>query len=72
MTKKPIERCLHPVCSPLDEVFPFEYQGGGYFRRKGVLKGVAAEILHGHQAIEWLYAEMTKDPAMEANAELTP
>ena len=52
---------------PLDDVFPFEYQGGGYFRRKGIPKGVTAEILHGQQAIEYLYNELTKDSATEPN-----
>jgi hypothetical protein len=32
--------------------FPYEYSGGGYFRRTGVSKGVTAPILHGMQAIE--------------------
>jgi len=27
----------------LSKLFPFEYQGGGYFRRKGVKKGEKAE-----------------------------
>ena len=67
--RQPTNGCLHFSCSPLDEVFPFDYQGGGYFRRRGVPKGVTAEILHGQQAIEWLYAEMTKNSATEANTE---
>lgn len=45
---------------PLSEVFPFEYQGGGYFRRKGVPKGEVADTLHGQQAIEYIYNEMIK------------
>jgi len=39
----------------LDELFPFEYQGGGYFRMKGVKKGESAPILHGMEAIEYLF-----------------
>jgi len=42
----------------LDELFPFEYKGGGYFRKKGVKKGESAETLHGDQAIEYLYEVM--------------
>ena len=39
---------------PRQDIFPFEYVGGGYFRRKGVPKGTPAEILHGEQAIAYL------------------
>ncbi len=53
----------------VDELFPFEYVGTGYFRLKGVPKGVNATdyatkhgdgvgILHGMQAIEYLYKRM--------------
>lgn len=45
---------------PLRELFPFEYMGGGYFRKRGVPKGVNAEILHGKEAIEYLYKALTK------------
>lgn len=34
--------------------FPFEYVGGGYFRRKGVPKGQTAEMLHGEQVVDAL------------------
>lgn len=37
------------------ELFPFEYKGGGYFRKKGVAVGATAEILHGEEAIKYLY-----------------
>ena len=43
---------------PLSELFPFEYMGGGYFRQKGIAKGVSAEILHSAQAIEYIYDKM--------------
>lgn len=46
--------------SPLTDLFPFEYQGGGYFRRKGVPKGKSADILHGELAIEFLYEQISK------------
>jgi hypothetical protein len=39
----------------LEKLFPFEYQGGGYFRRKGTPKGQNSEILHGKEAIKYLY-----------------
>ncbi len=35
----------------LNEVFPFEYAGGGYFREKNPKKGEKAKILHGMDAI---------------------
>jgi len=44
----------------LKDLFPFEYKGGGYFRKKGVAKGVTAEILHGDEAVKRLYNEMVK------------
>ena len=60
----------------LEELFPFEYFSCGYFscgyfRRKGVPKGTPADILHGQQAIEWLYAEIIKalTPEQEAKTE---
>jgi len=40
------------------DIFPFEYQGGGYFRRKGVKQGDKAEILHGQEAIEYLLKKL--------------
>jgi hypothetical protein len=42
----------------LNELFPFEYLTGGYFRQKGVKKGVKAELLHGKEAIEYIYRKM--------------
>ena len=42
----------------LKDIFPFEYQGGGYFRDKDVAIGISAEILHGQQAIEYVYAKL--------------
>jgi hypothetical protein len=46
------------MTSPIDESgaeapeFPFEYIGGGYWRKRGVPRGEKAEILHGDEAIE--------------------
>jgi len=42
----------------LEELFPFEYKGGGYFRMKGVAKGKSAEMLHGMEAVKYLYEKM--------------
>jgi hypothetical protein len=42
----------------IDELFPFEYKGGGYFRRKGVPEGQSAEILHGEEAIKFLIKQI--------------
>ncbi len=44
----------------LKELFPYEYVSTGYFRQKGVPKGESAELLHGMQAIEYLYDRMLK------------
>lgn len=43
----------------LGNIFPFEYAGGGYFRRRGAPTGQPAEILHGMQAIQFVYDAMT-------------
>jgi hypothetical protein len=48
----------------LVDVFPFEYQGGGYFRRKGVPVGQKAEILHGEQAIRYLFNAMSEPASL--------
>jgi len=48
----------------LDRLFPFEYRGGGYFRKKGVPERVTAPILHGMQAVEFLFSRMkTENPS---------
>lgn len=39
----------------LDDIFPFEYKCGGYFRLKGVPKKKKAPILHGEEVVEYLY-----------------
>lgn len=39
----------------LESVFPYSYQGGGYFRMNGMKKGEVAPILHGEQVIEVLF-----------------
>lgn len=44
----------------LKEIFPFEYKGGGYYRRKNIPKNVKADILHGNEAIEYLYKQIEK------------
>ena len=51
----------------LEELFPFEYVGGGYFRRKGVPKNVSAEILLGNEAVKRVY-EWAKRYAETNNA----
>ena len=53
----PLERLVMPL---FRNVFPFEYSGGGYFRKKGVKKGVRAEILHGEQAINYILNKLKK------------
>ena len=45
----------------LEEVFPFEYEGGGHFRRNGVPKGTSAETLHGAEAVRYLYWAMVRE-----------
>jgi hypothetical protein len=39
----------------LDVLFPFEYVGGGYFRKRGVKTGQSAEMLHGKDAVMYVY-----------------
>lgn len=43
---------------PFEELFPFNYAGGGYFRKKGVKVGDKAPILHGMDAIKYLYERL--------------
>ena len=45
-----------------ETIFPFEYQGGGYFRRKGIPQGKPAEMLHGIEAVQYLFNAMIKHP----------
>jgi hypothetical protein len=52
---------------PLAELFPFKYQGGGYFRRKGVIVGVPAQIIHGDDAIGYLYNQIKTHLTKEEN-----
>lgn len=42
----------------LDNLFPYEYKGGGYFRKRGVERGESAPILHGQQALDYLFKKM--------------
>jgi len=42
----------------LRDIFPFDYVGGGYFRKKKVPKGKTATILHGEQAVKYIYEKM--------------
>ena len=38
----------------IKEVFPYQYVGGGYFRKKGVPEGQKTECLHGMEAVEYV------------------
>ena len=42
----------------LEDVFPFEYKSCGFFRLRGVPKKVKAPILHGEEAIEFIYQKL--------------
>lgn len=42
----------------IDELFPFEYMGGGYFRQKGIKKGDQAPTLHGKQVAQYLHEKI--------------
>jgi len=44
-----------------EEIFPYEYSGGGYFREKYVPQGQKAKIIHGMEAVT---------PLIEKNKEL--
>lgn len=49
----------------LKQLFPFEYVGGGYFREKGVPTGINAKIIHGEEAIKFLYEKMVEESKKE-------
>ena len=51
------------------EDFPYEYVGGGYFREKGVQKGVSADIIHGMEAIKFALEWAREEPASEVENE---
>ena len=57
----------------LDELFPFVYKGGGYFREKNAPIGVSGEMLHGREAVEYLYEKMKEmiDGPVESGGEGT-
>lgn len=38
--------------------FPFEYVGGGYWRRRGVPRGERSETLHGAEVLSALAASL--------------
>lgn len=42
----------------LEDVFPFTYVGVGMFRKKGFPEGEVAPILHGMEAIKFLFNAM--------------
>ena len=57
----------------LEELFPFTYCGGGYFRETNVPKGKTAKTLHGHEAVKFLYDEMKKSVDNSENTDkVTP
>lgn len=45
----------------LKEIFPFDYQGGGYYRLKGVPKNTPAPIIHGEQVPVVILTEILKN-----------
>lgn len=53
-----IVRGMKEEVPSLEELFPFEYKGGGYFRKKGVKIGKSAEMLHGMDAISYIYDKL--------------
>jgi preprotein translocase subunit SecB len=44
----------------LKDMFQYEYKGGGYFRLKGVPKNKVAPILHGEEAVKFVYDKIVK------------
>jgi hypothetical protein len=38
-----------------EDIFPFEYKCGGYFRLRGVPKKKPAPILHGEESVRFVY-----------------
>lgn len=46
------------MSNELKELFDYEYKGGGYFRKKGVPVGVTAPVLHGFEAVKYIYNKM--------------
>ena len=44
----------------LEDVFPYEYMGGGYFRERGIPQNEKAKIIHGMEAMKVLFEIMKK------------
>lgn len=42
----------------MDDPFPYEYVGGGYFRRKGVPVGKKGDSLHGQEAVNHVLKQL--------------
>ena len=49
----------------LEEVFPYTYEGGGYFREIGVPQGHKAKIIHGMEAIKIIFENMSNMELIE-------
>lgn len=52
MTKTTTEmERLARIAERYADQFPFDYVGGGYWRERGIPKGVPAKIIHGREAL---------------------
>ena len=61
-----VETALNEIDkAQLKILFPFEYVGGGFFRKRGVSKGTSAEMLHGEEVITYLYKAMKRSEAIQ-------
>lgn len=56
--------------SSFEDVFPFHYVGGGYFRKKDVPIGEVAETLHGIDAARFVFNSMHPGAIKELNDRL--
>ena len=44
-----------------NKIFPYEYMGAGYFRKKGYDKNTKAPILHAPEAVKFIFEQLTKE-----------
>ena len=43
-----------------DEKLEYQYVGGGYYRKRGVAKGISAPTLHGEEILEYYEKQIAK------------
>jgi hypothetical protein len=56
---------MHTKFPEFEDMFPYEYKSGGYFRLKNIPKKVRAHILHGEEAVRYIYEKLKEINLLE-------